>query len=423
MPRSNIKYELAEDDEETYDYFIQHAPEHQPATRKTLFWNKLMQTITLIAVYFVLSIGLTFYQKWLYGTYKFNYPLSVICVHLVLKFILAGLIRSLRKCSKHQQVCRLSCQTIVWTLSLPGIASGLDIGFSNWGMSLVTMSLYTMTKSTTIIFILGFALLFGLEKKSWLLAGIVSMISCGLIMFTYESVDFNLIGFILCLLASLTSGVRWTMAQMIMQKSKIGLRNPIDMMYYMQPWMLLSIFPVAVAMESSEVYKALQKYDWNDSTLIVTVTYVLSGGLLAFMMEVMEFLVVTYTSSLTLSIAGIFKEISIVVIAYEYRGDKISGLNFVGLLMCLGGITLHVVHKIMINKKESCKELELQSNSLTTTCLKSQDTNDTNFPLIMQKSSSLTNLLNANFSSDEEEDQFTKENSKQLLSDIIQRRE
>lgn len=136
------------------------------------------------------------------------------------------------------------------------------------------------------------------------------MISSGLVMFTYESVDFNLIGFILCLLASLTSGVRWTMAQMIMQKSKIGLRNPVDMMYYMQPWMLLSVFPVAVAMESSEVYRALQKYDWNDSTLIVTVTYVLSGGFLAFMMEVMEYLVVTYTSSLTLSIAGIFKVIS-----------------------------------------------------------------------------------------------------------------
>lgn len=110
------------------------------------------------------------------------------------------------------------------------------------------------------------------------------------------------------------------------------------------------------------------------------------------------------------------------VIAFEYRGDKISGLNFVGLLMCLGGITLHVVHKLIITKKDSSREL-LQSNSIATTCSKSEDIIETNLPLVMQKSSSLTNLLNASFSSDEEEDHFKSENSKQLLTDIIQRRE
>ena len=97
-----------------------------------------------------------------------------------------------------------------------------------------------------------------------------------------------------------------------------------------------------------------------------------------------------------------------------------SGLNFVGLLMCLGGISLHVIHKILISKRESVNELELQSNSLANSCSKSDEAIDTTLPL-MQKSSSLTNLLNANFSSDEDEPR--RENSKQLLSDIIQRRE
>jgi hypothetical protein len=46
-----------------------------------------------------------------------------------------------------------------------GFASGIDIGFSNWGLELVNISLYTMTKSTTIIFILFFAILLRLEKK------------------------------------------------------------------------------------------------------------------------------------------------------------------------------------------------------------------------------------------------------------------
>jgi hypothetical protein len=69
MPRSNIKYELTGDDEDTNNYFVQHVQEYQNVSKKTIFWRKMMQTIILISVYFVLSIGLTFYQKWLYGTY------------------------------------------------------------------------------------------------------------------------------------------------------------------------------------------------------------------------------------------------------------------------------------------------------------------------------------------------------------------
>lgn len=69
MPRSNIKYELAGDDEDTNDYFLQHVQEYQNVSEKTVFWRKMMRTITIIAIYFVLSIGLTFYQKWLYDIY------------------------------------------------------------------------------------------------------------------------------------------------------------------------------------------------------------------------------------------------------------------------------------------------------------------------------------------------------------------
>lgn len=60
--------------------------------------------------------------------------------------------------------------TVSWTaswkkLAATGVASALDIGFSNWSFEFITISLYTMTKSSCIVFILGFAILFGLEKK------------------------------------------------------------------------------------------------------------------------------------------------------------------------------------------------------------------------------------------------------------------
>lgn len=95
------------------------------------------------------------------------------------------------------------------------------------------------TKSTVIIFISFFAIVLKLEKKSWSLLIIVLMISSGLFFFTYRSTEFHLQGFCLLLGASAASGARWTTAQLLMQKSKLGLHNPIDMIYFMQPYMMM----------------------------------------------------------------------------------------------------------------------------------------------------------------------------------------
>lgn len=105
---------------------------------------------------------------------------------------MSGLIRTIYSLVSGKSRVHLDCRTSFKKISPCGIASGIDIGFSNWGLELVTISLlvhifylyiiliyrftiilyyfiyfsrYTMTKSTTIIFILFFAILLKLEKK------------------------------------------------------------------------------------------------------------------------------------------------------------------------------------------------------------------------------------------------------------------
>lgn len=75
------------------------------------------------------------------------------------------------------------------------------------------------------------------------------MISLGLLLFTYKSTQFNTVGFILLLIASMCSGLRWTCVQLLFQKSKLGLRDPVDMIYFMQPWMFASVLPFALGIE------------------------------------------------------------------------------------------------------------------------------------------------------------------------------
>lgn len=70
----------------------------------------------------------------------FDFPLGVVVCHLVIKFILSALIRCIRRCCNVKRV-NLPWQSIIYSLMVPGIASGVDIGLSNWALSLISISL------------------------------------------------------------------------------------------------------------------------------------------------------------------------------------------------------------------------------------------------------------------------------------------
>lgn len=53
----------------------------------------------------------------------------------------------------------------------------------------------------------------------------------------------------LILIASAIIAIRWTSVQYIMEKSKLGIKNPIDLMYFMQPWVILPVLLVVLLFE------------------------------------------------------------------------------------------------------------------------------------------------------------------------------
>ncbi|XP_077504019.1 solute carrier family 35 member C2 isoform X2 [Amblyomma americanum] len=310
-----------------------------------------LRTVGFVLLYYCFSIGITFYQKWFIK--EFRFPLTVVICHLVVKFVLSGLLRLVYQVCTGKPRILLGWAVYVKQLAITGVASALDIGFSNWSFEFITVSLYTMTKSTCIIFILGFSLVFGLERRRCSLVFIVLLIALGLFMFTYQSTQFSTEGFLLVLSASFLAGLRWTLAQLVMQRKEVGLGNPIDMIFHVQPWMILGLLPLAIVFEGIPIATSEKVFRFRDAEVVLrTCKYVLAGSLLAFLMELSEYLLLTYTSSLTLSIAGIIKEVCTLYLAVKYSGDEMSSMNLLGLIICLLGIALHIVVKSLNTNAE-----------------------------------------------------------------------
>lgn len=119
----------------------------------------------------------------------------------------------------------------------------------------------------------------------------------------------------------------------------------------MQGFMIVSLLPFAIIFEAGKLWDHVYSFSEMDTNSIAILWIKISiAAFLIFFMEISEFLVLSQTSSLTLSIAGIFKEICQLVLAIKVNGDVLSTPNIFGLVLCLGGISSHVLYKYILLK-------------------------------------------------------------------------
>ncbi|CAJ0567324.1 unnamed protein product, partial [Mesorhabditis spiculigera] len=303
----------------------------------------LVRILLIALLYYPLSIGLTFYQKWLLKNYKL--PLTVVCGHYIIKWGAAIFIRFLLELCGPPRI-RLSWKEQVRWLAPIGVCASLDIGLSNWALEYVTVSLYTMAKSSGILFIVAFSLLLRLEKWRISLGMETALIAAGLFLFTWRSSQLDLTGLMLVELAAACTGIRWSVSQLVMQKDDShAIRNPLDMVAHVQPWMLIPIIPLILIFESP-TYAEIDPLTYQGEFAPLTViSLVFIGGIIAFSMELAEYLLLVNTSGVTLNIFGIIKEIFTLLLAHFAHGDQMSEVNLVGLMMCLCGVGLHGMNR------------------------------------------------------------------------------
>lgn len=225
---------------------------------------------------------LTCYLITIFQNYKL--PLLVVSGHYVLKYLFAITIRFIYECLRTRRT-RVSFRDQLRWLAPIGICASMDIGLSNWALEYVTVSLYTMAKSSSILFIVAFSLLLRLERWRNSLGFETGLIAAGLFLFTWKSSQLDLTGLMLVELAAACTGIRWTVSQMVMQRDDSAVRHPLDMVAHVQPWMMIPIIPMIWLFEGAEI-------NWNsvfsfkghyDPWLVMGL--IAGGGLLAFCME------------------------------------------------------------------------------------------------------------------------------------------
>jgi len=330
-------------------------------------WGRCLRTCFFIGVWYVLSTCLTLYNKLLLSKDDnlldqgpFPAPLFMTGVQFAFQ--------------------ALWCRGILWwsgslgALNRPweeykravlpnGLATGLDIGLSNLSLVFITTSFYTMCKSSSPLFLLLFAFVFRLERPSWDLAGVVSIIFVGLLLLVFGESRFNLTGFVCVMAAACLSGLRWTLTQILLQGGAGGAtgrdsksHGPVAVVGSLTPVMSLTVLVCSLVLET--LWNRLPGSPWfqDMGTTLMTIGVIKVGAVIAVAMVTAEFRVIQETDALTLMVAGSFKELLTVAAGVAVFDDPFGVTNAVGIGILIFGVALFNLRKYRQMKQASATD-------------------------------------------------------------------
>lgn len=205
-----------------------------------------------------------------------------------------------------------------------------------------------MIKSSAPVFVVLFAFLFKLEEPSYRMFLIIGIICVGvLLMVSAESqeVHFDLPGYLQVQFAAIFSGLRWTLTNILLLRKSMGMSHPLVTTYYLAPIVSIGVFIGFLIVEGP--VNLLNSRLFQSPLSILHILGILGiGGCLAFVLSLVEFQLISITSVVTFTVAGIVKEIITIVLAQWIYKDKISTLEILGLVISILGISLYNYFKI-----------------------------------------------------------------------------
>ena len=209
-----------------------------------------------------------------------------------------------------------------------------------------------MCKSSSLAFVLLFAFAFRLETPTWRLVLIISTMTLGVVLMVFGEVEFKFGGFFLVISAAFFSGLRWGLTQILLLRNP-ATSNPFASIFFLTPVMFVVLVFLAIPVEGFwnllDGLAALSS-EWGR---IMTPLFLLFPGCIAFCMTASEFALLQRTSVVTLSIAGIFKEVVTISAASLVFHDQLTLINFIGLLTTMFAIVAYNYIKITKMREEA----------------------------------------------------------------------
>ncbi len=280
--------------------------------------------------WFSISISFTLFNKYFFQYWEggFDYPILLTTVHMGLKVIFTR---------GYIYFASIDVPPLdVWSnlkIVIPiGIFTSADIALSNMSILYIPLSLYTALKTTVPVMAFIFSVMLGLESFKLRTFVSILFVAVGLTIAVQFTEDSSTLGVALVLLASVSSGLRWALLQLLIREDAAS-KDVMVAIYRFTPAAALFILPMGLIMELPRYLTSTFAHSFLLSTEAAGIAC--AGAVLSIALIGFEIFIVRITSSVTLGILGQFKEIMQIALSMFIFKEKMNVQTAAGLALSL----------------------------------------------------------------------------------------
>jgi solute carrier family 35, member C2 len=281
-------------------------------------------------------------NKVLFDVLGLSIPLLVTFIHFSLTSFLMVIIQ--KKYPESFGSITVSREEFVrWMIPVAVCTAG-DVGLSNMAYSRLPISVMTILKSSAPVCIYITAVLFGIEKFRWKTASICLVIATSVgfaIPGTYKSSSEKeyeyVTGIVLVAIAVVCLALRWVFVQTLTRRY-----SPHQLLYLIQPTSALILLPFALVIDCDrQLVTKILSHSVSDQVLPIVL--ILGSSLAAIALLFLEYKIVHHTTSLTLSVAGIGKEILTLFLSALVFDESFTTRQIIAISVSIVGILVYTV--------------------------------------------------------------------------------
>ncbi|CAJ1406199.1 unnamed protein product, partial [Effrenium voratum] len=198
----------------------------------------------------------------------------------------------------------------------------------------ISVSFCQMIKAWTPATVYLVGCLVGTQKWSAPCAKTLAVITAGLMITSAGELEFGWYGFLMQCTALFSEGLRINLLELLLSSSGYKL-NPLSSVMVFAPFASLILLMIGLATDANAVSLDVI-HDIGEPALA-------ANALIAFLLNIASYVAIQLSSGLVYALAGIVKDISIIVGAVILMGSSMSAMQMLGYAVALVGIQAYGV--------------------------------------------------------------------------------
>ncbi|KAI1300997.1 UAA transporter [Mortierella claussenii] len=289
--------------------------------------SKVDTSYSWLAMYFLLNLTLTIYNKAILSTFEFSFPWTLTGIHTLCSGLGALVMARMGYFTPTQLGERENMVMLMFSFLYT-----LNIAISNVSLNEVSVAFHQVVRAMTPVFTIAISVAFLSKRYSSMTYLSLLPLLLGVYMATVGDYSYTAMGFFLTVLGTVLAATKTVVTNRI-QVGRLQL-HPLDLLLRMSP--LAFVQTVIFSWMKGELDMVVN-FCQSDRMSYKLVMALLVNGVIAFFLNYVSFTANKKTSALTMTVAANVKQVLSIVVAVTVFNTTIGFLNGLGIIMTLIG--------------------------------------------------------------------------------------